>query len=850
VGKRFIGRECFFVEKGTIMKSFIEKVLFIAAAFFVVFFGCANPDSSTNAVSSLSVITPDTTGAWEVGTMLNIRWKSMGSVGSSVAIDLFNDTGFVVSVSAATVNNGAFTWSIPRGMPPAETYRIKIGGAQPAGVFGFSESFTISNNHDDYEPDGSSSLATVMDTAGAAQRHRISVSDTDWFKFPAQKGRTYCIQTHGDAHTALSLYAAGATTLLVSDTGNRERNNALLVWSSPTSAVYFFKVASRSGKAGIDYTITITSGPAYLIITYPTGSIPYMSSGETLPITWAHSVGSGGAVILRLFRGDTLASAIAASALNTGAYNWIIPRSLPTSSKYRVVIYSSADTSVSDAGGLFTIMKTPALLAITAPSAPANWKNGETHSITWTYSGDFGPYIGLTLCDSSSTPVSSITGSYSAAMGSYSWTIPASIPPGEYRIKIYGISDTSINSFSAAVAVTKAPSTLSISTPSAASSWNTGSSYSIYWSYTGSPGAAINLALCDSALTTVATIAGNAYLSLGSYYWTIPPTVTSGEYRIKIYSASDTSINGFSAAFSIAKTPSTLKITTPSAGSSWNTATSQYIYWTYTGSPGSYVSLLLYDSTALVTTITPSYSLSYGSYYWSIPTVLPNSTKYRIRIASTTDTSISGFSDRFAITKPVSTLTVTTPSALSSWITGTSYSIYWTLTGNPGSYVSLSLYDSSATTVAASIVNVYASASGYYTWTVPSSVATGKYRIKISSISDTSVKSFSSPFTITKAPSLLVVTAPSASTSWIAGTSQTIFWAYSGASCSYVNIRLYNSTALRSVIASSANLSTGYYTWSIPSTLPASSTYRIKISCTSDTAFSSTSPDFTISPTR
>ena len=102
-------------------------------------------------------------------------------------------------------------------------------------------------------------------------------------------------------------------------------------------------------------------------------------------------------------------------------------------------------------------------------------------------------------------------------------------------------------------------------------SWSTGSSYYIYWSYTGSPGSYISLALFDSTTSQVATITSSSYLSNGDYYWTIPSTVTTGKYRIKIASTSDTTINAFSGVFTITKIAAGITVTTPSATTSWST---------------------------------------------------------------------------------------------------------------------------------------------------------------------------------------------------------------------------------------------------------------------------------------
>ena len=892
-----------------------------------------------------------------------------------------------------------------------------------------------------HEPNGSPSLATPIDTSGILHTYLISVSDTEWFKFTATAGRTYCIQTYGSAATVISLFATNELTLLSSNSGGVEGANAAIVWTCLTGGVYYFRVTSPSGSAIAQYTVNVRVGSAILDLIYPAGEMPLLSSGDTLPIQWAYSTNSGNYVSLYVYCADSLAYTIGSSMSNYGRYNWLIPSSLTTSSTYRIKIVSNNDTSVNDMSDTFSISQISAALIVTSPSATSTWNNGGLYSIYWAYSGNPGSYVSIALYDSSSfvtyiagntyisykyyswtipsglpnssryrikitstsdtalfgysaefsitqavntllittpsattswstgtsyyvywsytgasggyvslalydstsMPVTTITSGTYMSYGDYSWTIPSSLTTGKYRIKITSISDTTVSNMSSAFTITKVPSSVTITTPSSLTSWSTGSSYYIYWTYAGSPGTYVNLSLYDSTSALVTTITSSSYLSNEDCYWTIPSTVTTGKYRIKIASTSDTTINSMSSAFTItkvpssitittpsattswstgtsyyiywtysgnpgtyvnlslydstsalvttiasstylsyedyswaipsvlpngkyrikiastsdttinsmssaftiAKVPSSLTITTPSATSSWNTGISYYVYWTYTGSPGSYVSLTLYDSTSLVTTITASYSTSGGSYYWSVPLALPNSSKYRIKITSVSDTTITSLSSPFSISKTVSALSVTTPSTLTSWSTGASYYIYWTYTGSPGTYISLALFDSTTTQVATITSSGYLSNEDYY-WTIPSSVTTGKYRIKIASTSDTTINAFSGAFTITKIAAGITVTTPSSTTSWSAGSSQTIFWAYTGTSCSYVNISLFDSTALAATIGSSVYLSTGYYSWSVPTTLSTSSKYQVKITCTSDTTNKSVSPYFTI----
>jgi Ser-Thr-rich glycosyl-phosphatidyl-inositol-anchored membrane family len=217
--------------------------------------GCSN-DSITSSSSSIRVTEPASSSAVTAGMISTIQWTVTGKADNTVAIDLYADTGFVQSIGSSVPNNGDFSWMVSSLVPGDSAYRIKVTSGSQASVFGFSGTFTVINNTDDYEPDNTPSQATSIDTSGIPQRHRISQSDTDWFTFDATGGRTYCIQTHGNAATCLWLYATNAITLLSSDnSGSGSGNNGLIVWTCVSSGTYYFKVTAPYQTAGEDYTV-------------------------------------------------------------------------------------------------------------------------------------------------------------------------------------------------------------------------------------------------------------------------------------------------------------------------------------------------------------------------------------------------------------------------------------------------------------------------------------------------------------------------------------------------------------------------------------------------------------------
>jgi hypothetical protein len=103
----------------------------------------------------------------------------------------------------------------------------------------------------------------------------------------------------------------------------------------------------------------------------------------------------------------------------------------------------------------------------------------------------------------------------------------------------------------------------------------------------------------------------------------------------------------------------TFTVTSPNGGESWKRGTVQTITWSKSGSPGSYVRVELLKGGVVNWVITSS-TANDGSYSWTVPSTLTTGPDYKVRITSTSITSITDSSDNnFAVT--AGTLTVTTP---------------------------------------------------------------------------------------------------------------------------------------------------------------------------------------------
>jgi C1A family cysteine protease len=199
-------------------------------------------------------------------------------------------------------------------------------------------------------------------------------------------------------------------------------------------------------------------------------------------------------------------------------------------------------------------------------------------------------------------------------------------------------------------------------------------------------------------------------------------------------------------------------------------------------------------------------------------------------------------------------ITVSSPnSGAESWEAGTTKTIQWSFTGNPGSSVRIDLYKNSVidSTITSS-VSVGSSGSGSYSWKIPLAQQPGNlYKVKVTSTTSAAYSDASDNyFTITApVPPSITVTAPNNGESWKVNTNQQIRWNYNGNPGTYVKIDLMKGASIVKNISSKASIGTGgsgSYTWKVPVKQATGNDYSIMITSTSNSSYNDTS-DFNFS---
>ena len=264
-------------------------------------------------------------------------------------------------------------------------------------------------------------------------------------------------------------------------------------------------------------------------------------------------------------------------------------------------------------------------------------------------------------------------------------------------------------------------------------------------------------------------------------------------------------------------------ISSPNGLETWYKGETHTITWD-SENTGNSVKIELYKNGLYVSAIISGTSND-GSYSWTIPSSLSTSSSYKIKITSTSCSSVYDESNYFFIDERY--ITVNSPYSGNKWFNGETHSITWS-SKNAGGNIKIELYKSGSL---ASTITSSTSNDGSYTWKIPSSLSSSSsYKIKITSTSDSSIYDESSYFSIDDR--YITVKSPDGGETCYKGEASTINWNSDNAG-SHVKIELYKNSKYHSTIVSSTS-NDDSYTWKIPSSLSSSSSYKIKITSTSN----------------
>jgi molybdopterin-binding protein len=433
-------------------------------------------------------------------------------------------------------------------------------------------------------------------------------------------------------HTVVGVgYDDTLNTVYIHDTW--DYNNHTMTWGGSYSGMQLLSVSIVNFESEQNAAVTIVS---------PNGG-ETLTRGTVVPITWSYTGDPGENVKIELYNGSTLSSTITSStSLSAGSYNWAIPSTQAFGSNYTIKVTSTTNSAISDTSdGPFTITETS--ITVTSPNGGETLVRGAVVPITWSYSGNPGASVKIQLYNGT-TLSSTITSSTSLSAGSYNWTIPSTQAFGSnYTIKVTSTTNSAISDTSNGPFTITGPS-ITVTSPNGGETLVRGSVATLTWSYTGNPGASVKIQLYNGT-TLSRTITSSTPLSAGTYKWAISSLQSLGSnYKIKITSTTNSTISDTSnGTFTIAK-PS-ITVISPNGGESFSRGSVIPIRWSSVGSPGANVKILLYKGFYVSRTITTSTPMSAGTYNWTIPLTQTVGSTYKIKIVSTTNSSVGDASN-------------------------------------------------------------------------------------------------------------------------------------------------------------------------------------------------------------
>ena len=188
----------------------------------------------------------------------------------------------------------------------------------------------------------------------------------------------------------------------------------------------------------VSMVIVVFSYSQSITVTNPrSGDVWY--KGQRYTIRWIKSGSMDSQVKITLYKPDhtTLQTVIVRPTANNGSYSWTVPDSIPNG-QY-IVRVKTMDNAVYDDGDVFTITNAPvqtARITVTKPHSGQTWYKGQTYTISWTKSGSMDSQVKITLYKPDHTTLQTIIVRPTANDGSYYWTIPDSIPAGQYIVRV------------------------------------------------------------------------------------------------------------------------------------------------------------------------------------------------------------------------------------------------------------------------------------------------------------------------------------------------------------------------------------------------------------------------------
>ena len=734
---------------------------------------------------TITVTSPTDTTVWYAGGSYNITWTTTGNIGTYVRLGLYQDTVLALLIVNSATNNGTYAWNIPAQIASGVNYQVKATSVSDEAIYDLSDSFSISGIiTDSYETDNTRDSASLYDTLGSVQSRSLTFNDVDWVAFQGTAGMSYVVQTTGNAVTNVYLYYGNDANYLAAASGNISTRKTTLVFNCDTTGTYYLYIVPYNATYGYGtYSLKATGIDPYSIVTFtaPTSTTTW-SAGSAYNVQWqADTALFGQTVRLSLCTDTALALSISSSTVNDGLQSWTIPQYLSTGSSYRIRLespsypalhgYSEKFTvsglnpdvyefdNTRDSASSFDTLGTIQYRSLTLNDT--DWVSfsataGKSYSIQtvggaiadiYLYYEASPSYLQYSQCNTSTRRATMVfdcdtTGTYYTKISYRSISYC-----GEYMLRI-GENDPFTN--------------VTFTAPTSTTTWSSGTAYSIQWQAdTVLFDRTVRLVLCEDTaqVLSIYTSAPNN----GTYSWTIPTALaTSGNYRIRMASATNALIYGYSSNFTISGiAPDTFEVddfinlakpilvdgtiqnhTLTMSDTDWVAfpGRSGMSYLVNTSAAFNHRVYLYFNNTS---TLVDNQNLTVNK----LTGTSPDSGTFYVKVSPYNVAYGGSYTISAREYDPNNAVTFTNPTGASTWSTGSAYTIQWTpdtaLLSN-----SVRIYLMADTTVLLTISSTTPN-DGDHPWTVTNGLESGSmYRIKIANSSNVNLFGYSQNFSI------------------------------------------------------------------------------------------------------
>ncbi len=615
-------------------------------------------------------------------------------------------------------------------------------------------------------------------------------------------------------------------------------NTGSFNWLVPTNLAVSSKVSIRiyeySKDCNIDYTdafFNIDNNPQITITAPANGSSLY--AGRTYTISWTafklpvYSVG----IDYSTDNGTTW-KVIADSTYSSPSgyqYSWTVPNELTSQGILRV----TATRNKTIQHQINFKIATP-VVTLLYPIGGETLNGCNSTKVKWAQQGLSNTvYIDYSL-DAGLNWTNALTRSNGKdGNDSIDWNVP-SVSTAKARIRVRDANnilarDSSKNNFN----IIADPLTgFTITSPNGGESFSPGSVHTVSWTTKGAPS---NISLQYSAdgggtWNWLYDAFGNAayYISnTGSFNWMVPTSLAvSSKASIRIFDNNKDCIIDYSDAFFNIDNNPQITITAPANGASLYIGSTYTISWSAFKLPTNSVGIdySTDNGTTWKTIVDSTYSSPSGyQYSWTVPASLTN--QGILRVSATRNKSIK---HQININIATPTLTIVTPNGGENWRQGEVKNISWTTQGLDANSLLKIEYSLDKGSKWNLITSSYKN-SGSYLWTIPDNLpSSSACFVKVSSTDFSTCKDSNDVvFSIIKP--VVGVLIPNSGETWYLGESRSIQWnSIGGLGNVKIEYSLDKGLTWSNVIATAPN--TGFYFWTIPSSITPSNNCLIKIS--------------------